>query len=61
MSRQDKSKTDIASLRVEIDALDAELLALLNRRAAVVRKVGALKGGAPAYRPERESAILRRI
>jgi chorismate mutase / prephenate dehydratase len=51
----------IKKLRLQIDALDAELLALLNRRAAAVRKVGALKGGAPAYRPERESEILRRI
>ncbi len=55
------SEKDLKKLRLEIDALDAELLALLNRRAAVVRKVGALKGGAPAYRPERESEILRRI
>jgi chorismate mutase/prephenate dehydratase len=55
------SEREIKRLRVEIDALDAELLALLNRRAVVVRKVGELKGGAPAYRPERESEILRRI
>ena len=55
------SEKEIAKLRVGIDAIDAELLALLNRRAALVRKVGALKGGAPAYRPERESAILRRV
>ena len=55
------TEREIKKLRVQIDALDAELLALLNRRAAVVRKVGALKGGAPAYRPERESEILRRI
>jgi chorismate mutase/prephenate dehydratase len=55
------SEKNLQKLRLEIDALDAELLALLNRRAAVVRKVGALKGGAPAYRPERESEILRRI
>ena len=55
------SEKDLKKLRLEIDALDAELLALLDRRAAVVRRVGALKGGAPAYRPERESEILRRI
>jgi chorismate mutase/prephenate dehydratase len=55
------SEKEIKKLRVEIDALDAELFALLNRRAAVVRKVGEIKGGAPAYRPERESEILRRI
>jgi chorismate mutase/prephenate dehydratase len=55
------SEKDVKKLRIEIDALDAEMLALLNRRAALVRKVGELKGGAPAYRPERESEILRRI
>src|SRR3990172_7280421 len=55
------SEGEIRKLRVQIDALDAELLALLNRRAAAVRKIGALKGGAPAYRPERESEILRGI
>lgn len=54
------SDKEIKKLRLEIDALDAQLLALLNRRAAVVRKVGKLKDGAPAYRPERESDILRR-
>ena len=52
---------EIAKLRLAIDALDADLLELLNRRAAAVRKVGELKGGAPAYRPERESKILRRV
>lgn len=52
---------DIGRLRREIDSLDAELLALLNRRAAAARRVGELKRGAPAYRPERESEILRRI
>ena len=48
-------------LRGQIDAIDAELLALLNRRAAAARRIGALKGGVPAYRPERESEILRRV
>ena len=47
----------LASLRQEIDALDAKLLDLLNRRAAVVRKVGELKGGQRVYRPEREAEI----
>jgi chorismate mutase/prephenate dehydratase len=55
------SEKDIGRLRRDIDAVDAELLALLNRRAALVRRVGELKGGAPAYRPERESEILRRV
>ena len=52
---------DIDQLRSEIDALDAELLALLQRRARLAQRIGALKGGAPAYRPERESQILRRV
>ena len=52
---------DIDKLRGEIDRLDAELLALLQRRARLAQRIGTLKGGAPAYRPERESAILRRV
>jgi len=52
---------DIESLRREIDAIDEELLKLLNRRAAAARRIGALKGGAMPYRPERESEILRSL
>jgi chorismate mutase/prephenate dehydratase len=52
---------DIDKLRGEIDQLDAELLGLLQRRARLAQRIGALKGGAPAYRPERESEILRRV
>ena len=51
---------DIASLREQIDSVDRELLALVNRRAALARRVGELKDGAPVYRPEREAQILRR-
>jgi chorismate mutase/prephenate dehydratase len=52
---------DIDKLRAGIDALDAELLALLQRRAQLAQRIGALKSGAPAYRPEREAQILRRV
>ena len=52
---------ELDKLRAEIDALDAELLGSLNRRAGLARRIGALKGGTPAYRPERESEILRRV
>jgi chorismate mutase / prephenate dehydratase len=55
------NEKEIAKLRLEIDGLDARLLALLNHRAAIVRKVGELKGGKRVYRPERESQILRGI
>jgi len=61
MSRQGKSETEIVVLRSGIDAVDTELLALLNRRAELVRKVGELKDGKRVYRPERESEILRRV
>ncbi len=52
---------DIEKLRREIDAIDDELAALLQRRAALARRIGEAKGGAPAYRPERETEILRRV
>jgi chorismate mutase/prephenate dehydratase len=52
---------EIEKLRREIDALDDQLLGLINRRAELARRIGELKAGAPAYRPERETGILRRI
>jgi len=51
---------DLSKLRIEIDALDEEILGNLNARAALARKVGSLKVG-QAYRPEREAEVLRRI
>jgi chorismate mutase/prephenate dehydratase len=53
--------SDIQSLRTQIDQLDDELAALVQRRAGLAQRIGTLKGGAPAYRPEREAEILRRI
>src|SRR5258706_3696769 len=52
---------DIDKLRREIDAVDDELLELINQRAALAGRIGSLKQGAPAYRPERETQILRRV
>ena len=52
---------EIQKLRGEIDRVDDELAALLQRRAALAREIGGLKHGAPAYRPEREAEILTRI
>ena len=52
---------EIQKLRGEIDRLDDELAALLQRRAALAREIGGLKQGAPAYRPEREAEVLRRV
>ncbi len=49
--------------RVAIDALDSEILKLLNERMQVVHRVGEIKNssGAPIYRPEREIAIIERL
>ena len=52
---------ELQPLRREIDALDDELARLLHRRAELAARIGALKRGAPVYRPERESEILRRV
>jgi len=50
-------------LRVKIDALDAELIRLLNARAAVVLEVGEAKHrfNAPVFRPEREQQVIARL
>lgn len=53
--------TDIEKIRRQIDALNDELAALVQRRAGLAQRIGALKGGAGAYRPEREAEILRRV
>jgi chorismate mutase / prephenate dehydratase len=52
---------DIGKLRRDIDAIDDELLKLVNQRARLAGRIGALKQGGGAYRPERESEILRRV
>lgn len=47
--------------RAAIDAIDERLVLLLNERASHARSIGELKGGAPAYRPEREAEVLRHV
>jgi chorismate mutase/prephenate dehydratase len=54
---------DLETLREKIDALDKEIVGLLNLRANVVVEVGKTKiaGGTPVYSPDREHAVLKRI
>jgi len=49
--------------REAIDALDAEILERLSRRARHAQAIGGLKAGdgSPAYRPEREAQVLARV
>jgi len=53
----------LAVLRDRIDAVDARLLALLNRRADLVHGVGEVKreSGQEIYAPEREEQVLRSL
>ena len=53
----------LPELRVLIDAVDQELLALLTRRAALANEVGEIKKveGSAVFRPEREAQVLSLI
>lgn len=51
---------ELVKLRDRIDALDTELLRLLNERARLAQAVGHLKDG-QVYRAEREAQVLRRL
>ena len=50
----------LPELRIQIDAVDRELLELLNRRAALANEVGEIKRveGSPVFRPEREAQVI---
>ena len=55
----------LGEMRRQIDAIDGEVLALLNRRAECAQKVAEIKQAQGEsenfYRPEREAEVLRRI
>jgi chorismate mutase/prephenate dehydratase len=53
----------LTPLRVQIDAIDAQLLDLLNQRARLAQEVGHVKAEtmAPVFRPEREAQVLRGV
>lgn len=53
----------LEDLRKKIDALDEQLVELINQRAQIVVEVGKLKaaGAAPIYAPDREKAVLDKI
>lgn len=51
----------LKQLRDRIDAIDDDILRLINQRAQVAREIGGLKGGGPIYRPEREAQVIHRL
>jgi len=58
-----RSEKTLEDWRQEIDALDLELLRLLNRRAAIAGEIAVIKvaAGLPAHDPKREEQVLKRI
>lgn len=56
---------ELGVVRAQIDAIDAQILALLNERARCAQHVGEIKARygefGQVYRPEREAQVLRRI
>lgn len=54
---------NLADLRIQIDAIDKELLTLLNRRAQVAKQVGDVKKreGTPFFRPDRVAQVIEQI
>ena len=60
MSAPAPAHASLQALRERIDAVDRELLALLNRRAGLALEVGDLKKaeGSAVFRPEREAQVI---
>ena len=56
-------ETTLDDWRRQIDALDTELLRLLNQRAAIACEIAVVKvaSGLPAYDGNRESQVLARV
>ena len=51
---------ELLSLRNQIDAVDDQVLRLLNERARLAQTIGHLKNGI-VYKPEREAQVVRRM
>ena len=63
MTTHDNKDDDLAPLRDQIDAIDLDILALLNRRARVAEQVGEVKrrAGTPFFRPDRVNSLIARL
>jgi len=60
---QTADQSSLDALRRDLDEVDRELLAAMNRRAELARQIGQLKqaGGRAVYDPRREADVLRRV
>ncbi len=63
MSEQRGSRSNLAKLREEIDAIDAEIVELLTKRADIAIRIATIKRDSKLkfHSPERERTILERI
>jgi chorismate mutase/prephenate dehydratase len=55
-----QEQEELGRLRQGIDALDDQVLGLINERARLAHRIGEIKHG-NIYRPEREAQVLRRL
>jgi chorismate mutase / prephenate dehydratase len=57
------SKRTVAELRRQLDAIDSEILAAVNRRAEVAQEIGRVKqnGRQCIFDPQREAEVLNRL
>ena len=63
MFAEDRTPEEMNALRDGIDAVDAEIVRLLNERARLARRIGEIKrsGGLEAYAPARERRVMDRV
>jgi chorismate mutase len=63
MMNKDEALRLLADSRAKIDALDRELVELLNRRTLIVEDIGRAKeaAGIPIYEPNREDDVYRNV
>jgi chorismate mutase len=63
MKPQKPMPPEVDGWREQIDAIDDQILELLNRRSACAVEIGRIKreAGLPIYIPERERSILTRL
>lgn len=60
---QEEGRKALDELRVEIDAVDLRILALLNERTRIVERIGSIKQRAalPVYEPKREDQVFDNV
>jgi len=66
LTLSDTEEAELKALRLEIDRLDTDILALISQRAQCAMRVAAVKlqadpSGAVFYRPEREAQVLSQV